>query len=391
MAHSAAHRVAAWFGLTRESAPAPAGGGAPQPPSRTGAGLSPNRAAAMPDVFRALSILTGSASQLSVDAYRAGAVVEPAPALVRLPWPDMSRSDWIEQVVLSLAIDGNAFLLRHTAGRELLALEVLNPHEVSVTRDKRGTIVYHHGGADVTGRVEHLHMMRLPGALRGMGPIEAARRGLTHAAARDEYLAGWWDDSGQPLGLLKSAGDLTDEQARQALNWWNHLDADGNPRDRAANPSRTRVLGNGLDWSPVLLKPADAMWIESQKMTTQQVARLFGVPSTLMLTAVDGGSKTYTNVEQEWLAFARFTLMGYLRKIEEALTRVVPRGSTVRFNMEALLRTDTASRYGAHEIAIRIGLYDAFHAARIEGIDPAAAGTTTKPAAAAPALEETTA
>ena len=116
-----------------------------------------------------------------------------------------------------------------------------------------------------------------------------------------------------------------------------------------------RVLGKGLHYDPVLISPKDALWIEAQQFDTLEIARIFGVPSSLMMTAIDGNSMTYSNVEQEWLGFVRFGLMAYLRKIEDALTALTPRGQRVRFNLDALLRSDTTTRYAAHRTALEAG------------------------------------
>ncbi len=57
------------------------------------------------------------------------------------------------------------------------------------------------------------------------------------------------------------------------------------------------------------MSPEDAQWLEAQKFNTTAVARLFGVPTSLMLASVDGKSQSYQNVSQEWTAFVRFGLM----------------------------------------------------------------------------------
>ena len=94
---------------------------------------------------------------------------------------------------------------------------------------------------------------------------------------------------------------------------------------------------------------------------------------------------TYSNVEQDWIAFVRFTLMGYLRPIENALTDLTVRGQSVRFNFEALLRTDTKTRYEAHEIALRAKFKTVDEVRAIEGDAPLTADQRAEQAALAPA------
>ena len=77
--------------------------------------------------------------------------------------------------------------------------------------------------------------------------------------------------------------------------------------------------------------------------------------------------------------FIRWTLMAYLREIEDALTAIVPRGTTVRFNLDALLRANPAARMSTHKTAIDAGIYTPAYARRIEGITDTAA-TPKEPA-----------
>jgi HK97 family phage portal protein len=97
------------------------------------------------------------------------------------------------------------------------------------------------------------------------------------------------------------------------------------------------------------------MFIESQAWNVQQVARLFGIPANMLMASVDGNSMTYTNMEQEQMAFVRYTLSQYIVEIESALTHVTTRGTMVKINVDSLLRSDTLTRYQAHAIAIASG------------------------------------
>jgi phage portal protein BeeE len=74
-----------------------------------------------------------------------------------------------------------------------------------------------------------------------------------------------------------------------------------------------------------------------------------------MMTAVEGSSMTYQNVSQEWLAFIRFSMMQYLIIIEDALSDFLPGQSRAKFNLEAILRADTTTRYAAHASALQAG------------------------------------
>lgn len=133
-------------------------------------------------------------------------------------------------------------------------------------------------------------------------------------------------------------------------------------------------------------------FLETQQFTTTQMARLIGAPASIMLVAVEGTPETYSNVEQEWIGYVRFSLMKPLREIEEAFTELLPRGQVARFKIDNLLRTDTKTRYEAHAIALdpQRGWADEDEIRALEGMAPltaqqredrAARRTTAKPAA----------
>lgn len=355
------------------------------PPSRSESGfVTPRQALSLGSVFRAFQVLQTATMQLSLDVERrrAGTVelLDPTPAIVRNPdvGRTRSRSAFLAETVTSLAATGNAFWRKtfSTASGELVSMRVLNPHEVTVIENTRGQVEYHHAGRVLpTREVQHLQLIRMPGLVAGLGPIQAAQVELAGAINVRDYAGNWFTPGGAdiPSGVLKTDQPLTSDQAKAYKQMWNDT-ADGG----------VRILGGGLGYSPIMLKPADAQWLEVQKFGVTGIARLFGIPSTLLLAAVEGTSMTYTNVEQEWIAFVRFTLMNYLREIEEAFTAVLPTGQTVRFNIDALLRTDIKTRYEAHKIAIDAGIYSAEYAAHIEKVhnDP---GTPRRTPATEPA------
>lgn len=319
-------------------------------------------------VYRALQILTTSAGQLSLNVERGGQrITGRIPGLARRPDPDLDRSDWIEQAVLSLALDGNLFLrkIRNPDG-SVAAARILPPAEVLITRDpKTRAIRYHYRGETLTtADVQHQTLMRLPGRDRGIGPIQASRREIGGAADVRDYAANWFHGTGQPTGVLTVQKAQSKDDAKEARDRWNEAAAD------PTNATGIRVIGSGTTYEPLLLNPEDAQWLEVRKFTVTDLARLFGIPSALMLVSLDGNSLTYSNVEQEWLAFSRFTLMQYVRKLEEALTELSPAGQTIRFDLEVLLRSDTGTRYAAHRTAIEAGFLTVDEVREIEGRPP---------------------
>lgn len=353
------------------------------PPQRTAAAPRVDYATSLtlPSVFRAVQILTTSVQQLSLDVEKQDEILGRTPSLVRRPNLDMSRSEWLARIIECLAFTGNAFLLREKApDGSTINLPILNPHHVHINEDPRtGRLTYWHKGTEYTSReIEHIKFLPpLPGQHYGRGPIQAAQGTMRSALDMNDYMSRWFNDTGQPTGILSSKQKLSADQARSHRNAWNGLKPDGTkPENPAENPSGVKVLDADTTYQPILISPKDALWMDAQAWTTTDIARLFGVPSSLMLVALEGNSLTYANVDQEWLGFLRFTLMGYLKPIEEALTELSPNGQKVRFNVEALLRTDTKSRYDGHAVALSNGFMTVNEVRSIEGLAPIAGGDT---------------
>lgn len=365
-------RVAHWLGLRAESpaSTSPSSMPAALDPSRVVWQLTDRRAMAVPAVFRAFQVLTTSATQLSLDVRRGTTPVDRVPSIIRRPSTEARLDEWLGALVLDLAVDGNAYArIVRGPNDEVLDLPLMPAQEVHISEDKGRTTYHYRGKKYAAGDVMHVWLLKRANWLKGISPLEAARRGLTFSAGASDYAGEWFNGgAAQPTGILSTDQTITRDQADLMRDVWNGLDAEGNRVDDKRNPSGIKVLGRGLEYAPTMLKPADVLWLEAQDWTLTDIGRLYGIPSSLMLIAVD--SNTYQNVAQEWLAFTRFTLMAYLRPIEQALTELVARGLEVRFNLETLLRADTKTRYEAHEIALRNKWLTVDEVRAIEGLGP---------------------
>ena len=339
------------------------------PPSRTTIGwTSPDRALSLGSVYRAIFIHQVSAIQLGIDVQRGNISLDKVPSIIEQPDLDTDRDEFIEYTVGCLWLHGEAFWRKiradQTARRpnEIVELKPLNPGEVSVREDpETGRKIYHWRGVEIPARdIEHLKLMTVAGHVRGLGPIQAARLEIEGAIDARDYGAGWFSEGSMPSGVLTTDQVLSPDMADTYKKIWND-----NPDGHGV-----RVLGQGLSYEPLLLKPADVQFLESQQFTITGIARLFGIPASIMLAAVEGQSRTYQNQVDEWRGYLRFTAMMALRKIENAFTRLLPGKQRARFNLDAFLRLDTKSRYEAHQIGLAAGFLTLDEVRREEGREP---------------------
>jgi HK97 family phage portal protein len=199
----------------------------------------------------------------------------------------------------------------------------------------------------------------VPGQAYGLGPIQACQRTLTGAQEMADYASQWITTGGVPTGVLSTDQNITKVQAFEAADMWN---ATNSARDGVA------VLGNGLKYLPLMLKPSEVQFLESREFDSKAIARMFGIPAHLMLIGVQGSSLTYQNIQDADLSFNRWTEMAYLRPIESGLSRILNGTQTVRFNLDAFLRPDTRTRYDTYKVGIDAGFLTAEMVQEIEGI-----------------------
>lgn len=321
-------------------------------------------------VYRGVSILSTSVMQLSLDAYRQDSQIEPRPAILAQPDIDESLASFLEKTTLCLALNGNFFwrIFRDNQGR-VTGLRVLNPHDVVIQTDTEGNVTgykYSRRETPFTKKeIYHGSLMRVPGDPRGRGPIQAAQAELRGALDTSDYSSHWFTESGVPTGLLTSKTPLNAQQAEEAKQRW--TDTQGGYRGVA-------VLGGDWNYQQVYLSPEDAQFIQVRQFNKTDIATLFGIPAHLMLAAVDGSSMTYSNISQAWVEFSKFTLSRYVIEIESAFSAVMPRGTEVKFNLEALLRPDVVTRYQMHTQALQAGFMSINEVRDIEKLTPAPDG-----------------
>ncbi len=352
------------------------------PPARSSA-LSPvtvDRALSLPSAYRAIQLIAGMGAQLTLDVIRAGAVLSPAPSIVVQPDPWRPLSSFLERCLVSMIVDGNAFLLKHRDHNgTVVALEVLNPFHVFIKWNRKTGVKSYSVTDSRTGQtrpytdadIEHVWMLEVPGHARGLGPITACRVAFGGILDVREYADAWFAKSDVPSGILTTDQRLDPEAAKAYKSKWLNPDED-DPTNGKTGP-QIRVLGQGLSYDPITLKPADAQWLESQAFGVLDIARMFGLPGDYLLAAVEGSSLTYSNLTMIKTQFLETTLFPvYLRKLEAAITNILPRGQVAVFNTEAFLRPDAKTRAEIDKVYIDAGVYGGEYVRTRENITAAA-------------------
>jgi HK97 family phage portal protein len=201
-------------------------------------------------------------------------------------------------------------------------------------------------------------MLHVPGPLSddgylGRSVITTFRETLGLGLALERYGAEFFANAATPRGVLTVQGRLSKE-AQEHLKV--SLEEAHVSRGRR---HRTLVLEEGLKFEPIGLSHEDSQFVESRRFTTEEVARIFGVPPH-MIGADIKGSMTYSNAEMESLRLLKHTLGPWLARIESAinfacLSPQERRQAYAEYLPDALLATDTAGRYAAYKTGLEAG------------------------------------
>lgn len=325
--------------------------------SNAGTIVTQDTALKLSAVYASVRLIADTISTLPLDQFirRDGQRLpfRPREEWVTRPSASLPRSTFWQQVIVSLLLDGNAFvhLIRNPDG-SVFDMAVLNPHKVRPVRREDGRVEYRtEYGERVLGPDEVLHLteLLLPGDLRGVSRIEEAKEALGLGIALETYAAKFFGSGAYAGGIIEWPGELTKDQAEELVDSW---EAGHKGLRRAHRPA---VLYGGAKFQPATVDPSQSQLLEERRFQIEEAARIFRVPA-FMLGVTTPGSVSYASVEQQMLFFAQHTIQPYVQKLEDAFSQLLTnRDSFIKFNLNSLVRADFATRTAGYSSALAAG------------------------------------
>jgi HK97 family phage portal protein len=356
--------------------------------SPNGTPLSDDLALAQTAVYGSVRIIAEGLANLapaaSVIAPDGRSVPAPVPAWVTTPNADTDAHSFIADLAVSLLLRGNAFAAITRQGMGAVsALHVLDPDRLNVTATPAGLTFTVDGKGNYTrDQVAHAHLLRKPGHLLGLSPVQAAASAIAISRAGSEYTTALLDNHVAPGTIVSTPGSMS-EQALATMRA-SFLDRHHGPRAGGLG-----VLTEGATISRLAMSAADAEVLATRKWTVSDISRVFGVPLHLLGDSTGSHASTASaGMAQQNQSFALYTLAAYAARVGALLTgiaRSVPRADptlTVALSLDSLLKVDITERYAAYAAAIEAGFMTPDEARAAEGLTPlprAAAPTSTGP------------
>ena len=267
--------------------------------------------------------------------------------------------DLMVAVVMQMLNYGNAYLLplRNAMGEvsELLLLEGVSYDRYSNTYTVN----------DATNRISGIYTaddivhIKNTGTDPYMGEsvIRKASRVIGISAAADNELSSLFATGSRYRGIITS-GDSPSvtpwgNNSKEALQ-----DVRDIMKEELSNGETIVYLPGDSKFTSLSMTPTDVQLLDNKKFTVDEIARFFGVPSSL-IGGSTGGS--YSSAEMDSVKFINLTLSPILRQIEIALfSKLVPKEQRgyyrIQFDREALYTTDLTTKANYMKATIEAGV-----------------------------------
>ena len=307
----------------------------------------------VPSVARALQLYAGMCKQMPIDAYKAGTPL-PRPRLLGRPDPLNARSWFVGVSVEDYLLNGNAVSYVTSRGADGWPLTVAwlpaswvyvmwtPPNPASVTYTYLGSVLNVEDVVHVKRGADRFY------PVRGVGIVEEGLATLDRVAMEEAYERNVLAGAAVPsVAVITPQAVLTQDVADEAKANW--LARFGGP---AREPA---ILPNGTEIVPLAWSPSDAQLVEARKASLVDVANLFNLDGYWLGSPVAG--MTYKTAGPQYQQILRTSLEPVLADFEDVWSDAwLPRGTTIRFDRNQLLRDDLGTTATALATLVNAGI-----------------------------------
>lgn len=303
--------------------------------------------------------------------------------VLRKPNHYQNRIKFIENWIISKLIRGNAIILKQRDARNVVvALHVLDWGRAKPLVAPNGDVFYQLYRDDLAGitdeitvpasEIIHDTMVPLFHPLCGVSPLMAcgfaAMQGLAIQASSTKFFS----NGAMPGGVLTAPGTIDEVTAKRLKEHWeNNYTGD--------NAGRVAVLGDGLKFERMVMSSVESQMIEQLKWTGETVCSCFHVPPYMVGI---GSPPSFNNIEalnQQYYSQCLQTLIECVElSLDEGLGLDQVSGKTygTEFDLDDLLRMDTATQYKTFGDGVKSSLVAPNEGRKKIGLKPLPGGDT---------------
>lgn len=329
--------------------------------------MSQERAQRLAPVFAANRHLADQIATLPMHAYRKTGETRQRlnrlPKLLRFKEEEGTLVDWISRAVNSLGYQGNAIGIATSFDNFGYPVDVMwrprTEFQVDDETSPSRPQWFWKGRTIDRDLIVHIPWLTLPGKTLALSPIESFAVTVEAGLKPQEFGVDWFTAGGHPPGTFKNSAKTIDPKEAATI------------KARLVSSIKTRepiVYGSDWDFEPITISPGDAQFVESQKLTANQIAAIYGLdPEEVGGEAAN--SLTYNN-EEHRQSKRLANIRPWLVRIENGISALLPEMTYVRFNADAVVRSDLKSRHEVYKIDREIGLMNTDEIRALEDLPP---------------------
>lgn len=311
----------------------------------TGESVTPYSVLGLSAVLRSVSVISTTIAGLPLRTYeRQGEDKVRIPSVFDDPWPGvdgMTPFAWTETVLIHLLLWRRAYLwhaARDPRTGEVTAYQPILPDMILKTERVDGKYRFTYEDADKQVRqVGSEQITYIPGpsldGVQGHPLLGPARAIFSGALSGDKAAQVTLRRGIRLAGLLvpEEGEDVDPEEAKSILE---SLRSKVVGRENAGDVA---VINRRMKLTPWTPSNIDMQWAETRQAALGEVERLFGMPPHL-LADTEKQTSWGTGVAEQNLGLARYTLMGWSTRLDQGLSRRLPRGQFTEFDYKGLLQ-----------------------------------------------------
>lgn len=183
----------------------------------------------------------------------------------------------------------------------------------------------------------------------GLSIIQEQREALAQALAVNEFGSQFFANGAKPSGLVSFPQKLRDAAK---------VKSEIEKATSGENAHSLLVLGGDAKYTRFAVPPDDAQFLQTKEFSVDEIGRMFRLPLHFLNKM---GQATFNNLEMMGTHFVSYTMMPWLCRWEQELTRKlltqpeIDAGYYFKFNVSALVRGDIKTRSEVYASGIQWG------------------------------------
>lgn len=239
--------------------------------------------------------------------------------LLYRPNPFQTKGEFFEKYIINKKLTGEAYILKvrsNGPGSKVTELWNLRPDMMTIVKDKELYIKgfeFNAGGKITFFSPDDIIFDASPNPVDefgGMSPLAAANTRVETELNAVTYQRNFFKNNARPDFILKTDGKVSADQKEEIKESWDKR------HKGATNAGKGAILEGGLSYQQISISQREMDYIESLRMTRDDILTAYGVPKPIVAVTDD---VNLANAETAMRIFLSETIVPEIKRLTEKL------------------------------------------------------------------------